>query len=68
MRLGFLVDVKGNVPVKVIARTFASGKSISSGQLFLIFMWQFISILHQLHLINVFIHLKLFIINLFHDC
>lgn len=34
MRLGFLVDVKGNVPVKVIARTFASGKSISSGQLF----------------------------------
>lgn len=44
MRLGFLVDVKGNVPVKVIARTFASGKSISSGQLFLQFMWQFISI------------------------
>lgn len=25
MRLGFTVDVKGNVPVKVIARTFASG-------------------------------------------
>ncbi|XP_070495948.1 1-phosphatidylinositol 4,5-bisphosphate phosphodiesterase isoform X3 [Chironomus tepperi] len=27
MRLGFTVDVKGNVPVKVIARTFASGKT-----------------------------------------
>lgn len=26
MRLGFTVDVKGNVPVKVIARTFASGE------------------------------------------
>lgn len=29
MRLGFTVDVKGNVPVKVIARTFASGNSIT---------------------------------------
>jgi hypothetical protein len=28
MRLGFTVDVKGNVPVKVIARTFASGKAL----------------------------------------
>lgn len=27
MRLGFLVDVKGRVPVKVVARTFASGKT-----------------------------------------
>lgn len=27
MRLSFLVDVKGKVPVKVIARTFASGKT-----------------------------------------
>ncbi|KAL7035204.1 hypothetical protein ACKWTF_008264 [Chironomus riparius] len=27
MRLGFTVDVKGNVPVKCIARTFASGKT-----------------------------------------
>ena len=25
MRLGFLVDAKGRVPVKVISRTFASG-------------------------------------------
>lgn len=25
MRLGFLVDAKGRVPVKVVARTFASG-------------------------------------------
>lgn len=28
MRLGFTVDVKGNVPVKVIARTFASGMTM----------------------------------------
>ncbi|XP_031629124.1 1-phosphatidylinositol 4,5-bisphosphate phosphodiesterase isoform X4 [Contarinia nasturtii] len=27
MRLGFLVDAKGRVPVKVVARTFASGKT-----------------------------------------
>lgn len=27
MRLGFLVDPRGKVPVKVIARTFASGKT-----------------------------------------
>ncbi|XP_057651742.1 1-phosphatidylinositol 4,5-bisphosphate phosphodiesterase isoform X2 [Diorhabda carinulata] len=27
MRLGFLVDQKGKIPVKVIARTFASGKT-----------------------------------------
>lgn len=27
MRLGFLCDKKGKVPVKVIARTFASGKT-----------------------------------------
>lgn len=27
MRLGFLVDAKGRVPVKVISRTFASGKT-----------------------------------------
>jgi len=27
MRLGMLVDPKGKVPVKVIARTFASGKT-----------------------------------------
>lgn len=27
MRLGFSVDQKGNIPVKVIARTFASGKT-----------------------------------------
>ncbi|KAJ6636088.1 1-phosphatidylinositol 4,5-bisphosphate phosphodiesterase [Pseudolycoriella hygida] len=27
MRLGFLVDAKGKVPVKVVARTFASGKT-----------------------------------------
>lgn len=27
MRLGFLVDPKGKVPVKVVARTFASGKT-----------------------------------------
>lgn len=27
MRLKMLVDVAGNVPVKVIARTFASGKT-----------------------------------------
>lgn len=27
MRLGMLVDVNGKVPVKVIARTFASGKT-----------------------------------------
>lgn len=27
MRLGFQVDVKGRVPVKVVARTFASGKT-----------------------------------------
>ncbi|CAG7820491.1 unnamed protein product, partial [Allacma fusca] len=27
MRLGFLVDPAGKVPVKVIARTFASGKT-----------------------------------------
>lgn len=27
MRLGFLVDIKGRVPVKVVARTFASGKT-----------------------------------------
>jgi len=27
MRLGFLTDPAGNVPVKVIARTFASGKT-----------------------------------------
>ena len=27
MRLGFLVDPSGKVPVKVIARTFASGKT-----------------------------------------
>jgi phosphatidylinositol phospholipase C beta len=27
MRLSFLVDSKGKVPVKVIARTFASGKT-----------------------------------------
>lgn len=27
MRLGFLVDTKGRVPVKVVARTFASGKT-----------------------------------------
>lgn len=27
MRLGFLVDAKGRVPVKVITRTFASGKT-----------------------------------------
>lgn len=26
MRLGFLVDPRGKVPVKVVARTFASGK------------------------------------------
>lgn len=25
MRLGFLVDAKGRVPVKVLSRTFASG-------------------------------------------
>lgn len=27
MRLGFQVDVSGKIPVKVIARTFASGKT-----------------------------------------
>lgn len=27
MRLGFLTDPKGKVPVKVVARTFASGKT-----------------------------------------
>jgi phosphatidylinositol phospholipase C beta len=27
MRLGFLTDPKGKVPVKVVARTFASGKA-----------------------------------------
>lgn len=27
MRLGFLVDAKGRVPVKVVAKTFASGKT-----------------------------------------
>lgn len=27
MRLGFLVDQKGKIPVKVIARTFASGRA-----------------------------------------
>lgn len=27
MRLGFSVDQKGHIPVKVIARTFASGKT-----------------------------------------
>lgn len=27
MRLRFLVDAKGKVPVKVIAKTFASGKT-----------------------------------------
>jgi phosphatidylinositol phospholipase C beta len=27
MRLGFLTDPAGKVPVKVIARTFASGKT-----------------------------------------
>lgn len=27
MRLGFLVDQKGNIPVKVVARTFASGRA-----------------------------------------
>lgn len=27
MRLGFLVDARGRVPVKVVARTFASGKT-----------------------------------------
>lgn len=27
MRLGMLVDPKGKVPVKVVARTFASGKT-----------------------------------------
>lgn len=27
MRLGFLVDARGKVPVKVVARTFASGKT-----------------------------------------
>lgn len=27
MRLGFLVDARGRVPVKVLARTFASGKT-----------------------------------------
>lgn len=27
MRLSFLVDQRGNIPVKVIARTFASGKT-----------------------------------------
>jgi phosphatidylinositol phospholipase C beta len=27
MRLGFLTSAKGKVPVKVIARTFASGKT-----------------------------------------
>lgn len=27
MRLGFQVDVSGKVPVKVVARTFASGKT-----------------------------------------
>lgn len=27
MRLGFLVDAKGRVPVKVITKTFASGKT-----------------------------------------
>lgn len=27
MRLGFTVDPRGKVPVKVIARTFASGKT-----------------------------------------
>lgn len=27
MRLGFTVDAKGNVPVKVVAKTFASGKT-----------------------------------------
>lgn len=26
MRLGFLVDAKGKVPVKVVSRTFASGQ------------------------------------------
>jgi hypothetical protein len=27
MRLGFTVDAKGNVPVKCVARTFASGNN-----------------------------------------
>lgn len=27
MRLSFLVDAKGKVPVKIVARTFASGKA-----------------------------------------
>lgn len=27
MRLSFLVDAKGNVPVRVISKTFASGKT-----------------------------------------
>lgn len=27
MRLGFMVDPKGKVPVKVVAKTFASGKT-----------------------------------------
>jgi len=27
MRLGFQVDASGKVPVKVVARTFASGKT-----------------------------------------
>lgn len=27
MRLGFMVDQKGKIPVKIVARTFASGKT-----------------------------------------
>jgi phosphatidylinositol phospholipase C, beta len=29
MRLGFLVDAKGSIPVKVISKTFASGKCVT---------------------------------------